>query len=525
MKTDRKQTTSVWMQTEHIFVAAGLMQDAEVDVCIVGAGIAGISTAYLLLREGKSVIVLDDGPVGGGQTQRTTAHLSNAIDDRYVEIERLHGKEGARLAAASHTAAIDRIESLVRAENIACDFERLDGFLFSPSGESRELLQNELAAAQRAGLTQVEQIDRAPLAGFDTGPCLRFPQQGQFHPLKYLRGLSSAILRMGGRIYSQTHVTGIEPGQPARVRTQSGTLIKAGAVVVATNSPINDWLTIHTKQAPYTTYVVGFRVPHGAVAPGLYWDTQDPYHYVRLQRMEAADPLISGDDREEVLIVGGEDHKTGQADDAEARFDRLEQWTRARFPVSSAAQFRWSGQVMETQDGLAFIGRNPLDKDNIYIATGDSGMGMTHGTIAGMLLTDLILGRFNPWSELYNPARKRVGAAATFAGENLNVALQYGAWMTPGDVSSTTEIPPGCGAIVRQGLTKVAALRDEGGTLHELSAVCPHLGCIVQWNHSENTWDCPCHGSRFDRLGHVISGPANADLETLAGHPATVGAS
>lgn len=518
MNTRLEQTTSVWMQSNEIPVQAALTTDIDVDVCVVGAGIAGMTTAYLLLQEGRSVVVLDDGPIGGGQTQRTTAHLSNAIDDRYVEIEGWHGQEGARLAAESHTAAIDRIETIVARENIECDFERLDGYLFSPPGESRDLLEHELQAARRAGLAQIEMVPRAPLAAFDTGNCLRFPGQGQFHPLKYLAGLAQAILRRGGRIFTQTHVDQIKSGPPARIQTRNGPTVTAAAVVVATNSPFNDRLAIHTKQAAYISYVVGFGVPRGSVAKALYWDTQNPYHYVRLQALpadETAGERLGDPQAEELLIVGGEDHKTGQADDAEQRYRRLEEWTRERFPVNGGIRCQWSGQVLETIDGLAFIGRNPLDGPNVFIATGDSGQGMTHGTIAGMLLTDLIVGRQNPWTALYDPARKTLRAAGRFVQENLNVALQYRTWVTGGDVASTQEIAAGTGAVVRRGLTKVAAYRDEAGALHECSAVCPHLGGLVEWNHGESTWDCPCHGSRFDKQGRLLCGPANSDLAPI----------
>src|SRR5262245_27967732 len=225
MRASQEQTTSLWMATVTLPKYASLTSDTRADVCIVGAGIAGMTTAYFLAREGKSVVVLDDGRIAGGQTQRTTAHLSNAIDDRYHEIERLHGHEGARLAAESHTAAIDRIEMIVRDERIECDFERLNGYLFQPPGAAPEPLERELAAARRAGLADVERIPRAPVATFDTGPCLRFPRQGQFHPLRYLAGLAAAIGRHGGRIFTATHVEMIQGGAPARISTDRGLLV------------------------------------------------------------------------------------------------------------------------------------------------------------------------------------------------------------------------------------------------------------------------------------------------------------
>jgi glycine/D-amino acid oxidase-like deaminating enzyme/nitrite reductase/ring-hydroxylating ferredoxin subunit len=505
MDDNTKQTVSVWMDTGPLVEEAPLMESVQADVCIVGAGISGMTTAYLLSKEAKRVIVLDDGPVGGGMTGRTTAHLVNALDDRYFELERLHGEDGARLAAESHTAAIDRIESIVKADQIDCEFERLDGYLFVPPNDAKQILDDELEACLKAGL-KLEKVERAPIESYDTGPALRFPNQGQFHPLKYLAGLAKAIQRNGGRIYTNTHASKIEGGDRATVETGGGAVVTADAVVVATNSPVNDLVAIHTKQAAYQTYVIGARVPRGSVTKALYWDTPDPYHYLRIETVG------KGTGAYDVLIVGGEDHKTGQEDDANRRFGILERWTRQRFPMIEGIEYRWSGEVLEPIDGLAFIGRNPLDEPNVFIATGDSGNGMTHGTIAGILITDLIMGRENEWAELYEPARKTLRALPEFARENLNVAMEYTGLVTPGEVDSIDEIKAGNGAIIRRGLTKVAVYRDEKGEVHERSAICRHLGCVVDWNTLESTWDCPCHGSRYDAYGHVIQGPANSDL-------------
>ena len=510
MKGDSGQTSSIWMATSKEIPSDGaLATDTSADVCIVGAGIAGMTTAYLLAREGKQVIVLDDGPIGGGMTGRTTAHLVNALDDRFYELERLHGERGAQLAAQSHSAAIDRVEMIVQTERIECEFERLDGYLFVPPDESREQLENELKATHRAGLTGIEMVDRAPIKDFDTGKCLRFPRQAQFHPLKYLAGLAKAIRRDGGQIFTLTHAGKIEGGDGARIETSDGHIITAAALVVATNTPVNDRYVIHTKQAAYITYVIGARVPRDSVTKALYWDTPNPYHYLRLESIR--------DDRNAhgILIVGGEDHKTGQADDANKRFAALERWTRTRFPMIEKIEFQWSGQVMEPVDSLAFIGRNPLDEPNVFIATGDSGNGMTHGTIAGILLTDLIIGRENEWETLYDPTRKTLRAMPEFTQENLNVAAQYADLVTAGDVDSPEEIKPGQGAIIRRGSRKVAVYRDDAGAIHERSAVCVHLGCIVDWNSKEKTWDCPCHGSRYDANGKVFQGPANSDLRLV----------
>jgi glycine/D-amino acid oxidase-like deaminating enzyme/nitrite reductase/ring-hydroxylating ferredoxin subunit len=494
---------SVWTATAGLPVRPALAGSHSVDVCVIGAGITGLSTAYQLVLAGKSVIVLDDGPIAGGMSQMSTGHLTNMLDDRYFELEHLHGGAAARLAAESHTAAIERVATIVAREAIDCDFSRLDGYLFLAQGDHRDTLERELAAAHRAGLARVCLEERAPFGSFDSGPCLRFPHVAQFHPTKYLGGLARAIERLGGRIFAETHADSIEGGTPARVKAGRHTLT-ADAVVVATNVPINDRLAIHTKQAPYMTYVIAARVPRGSVPQLLAWDTGDPYYYVRVQH-------FGGDD---LLIVGGEDHKSGQGDSAE-RHARLEAWARRRFPMMKDVEFAWGGQIMETIDYLAFIGRNPGD-DNVYVATGDSGMGLTHGTIAGMLLGDLIQGHENPWAGLYDPSRKPLRAAREFARENLNVARQYADYLTRGDVTSAEEIAAGSGAVMRRGLRKLAIYKDAQGNVHERSAVCPHLGCIVQWNGAEKTWDCPCHGSRFDCHGKVINGPANRDLAPTA---------
>jgi glycine/D-amino acid oxidase-like deaminating enzyme/nitrite reductase/ring-hydroxylating ferredoxin subunit len=490
-------TAPAWQRSPADFPDAGaLHEDTVADVCVVGAGIAGLTTAYLLVRAGKNVVVLEAEQIASGESSRTTAHLASALDDRFTELERLQGEHGARLAAESHAAAIDRIEAIVREESIDCDFARVDGYLFAAPGTTREDLDREREAARRAGL-EVDWVPRAPLPSFDTGPALKFSHQGQFHPARYLAGLARAIRRQGGRIFVHSPVNVFEGGDHPQAATRCGAAVKAAALVVATNTPVNDRVTLHTKQFPYRTYALALALPGQALPRALYWDSGQPYHYVRVGSGPEAD----------LLIVGGEDHKTGQGHDEPARFARLEAWARERFPEAGAVAARWSGQVMEPMDGLAFIGRNPHD-DNVYIATGDSGHGMTHGTIAGLLLSDLILGRDNPWASLYEPARKSLRAAGHFVRENVNAAAQYLDWVTPGEWADIDGLAPGEGAVVREGLRKVAVCRDADGKLHRHSAVCPHLGCIVHWNAAETSWDCPCHGSRFSPGGQVINGPA-----------------
>ena len=494
----------IWTQRASDPQLPTLDTDLIADVCVVGAGIAGLSTAYLLALDGRSVVVLERGRVGGGQSERSTAHLSNALDDRYERIEKLHGLAASRLAAHSHTAAIDRIDTIVNAEWIDCQFERVDGFLFHDPGAPTGL-DGELAAALRAGLP-VERLSRTPVCDLG-GPCLRFPDQAQFQPARYLAGLCGAAERRGVRLFTGAHVSAIEPdesGRTVHLRTRRGARVHAGAVVVATNTPIHERVAIHTKQTAYRTYVIALEIPQGSVSPALYWDDLDPYHYARVHREPGA--------YSDVLIVGGEDQRIGPlaGDEADERYARLDGWARKRFPAVGRTRARWSGEVFEPVDGLAFIGRSP-NTESVFLATGDSGMGLTHGTIAGILIADLVAGRKNPWTKLYDPARKTPRSASRWLRENAATARRYGDWLQPG--ADLDAIAPGEGALVRRGMRKLAVYRDLEGSYHAFSARCRHLGGQVGWNSDDATWDCPCHGARYDCLGRVIEGPANDDLE------------
>lgn len=495
----------VWTAGRPSRPAPRLRANVRADVCVVGGGMAGLSTAYRLATAGRSVAVLEAREPGMGETSRTTAHLVTALDRGWKALTSIHGDALAQLAADSHRAAIEWIERFCDTEVTDCGFARLDGFLFAAPTTAHGVLETELDAARRAGVDGVEMVPRAPLRGYDTGPCLRFPRQAVCHPLRLLAGLRAGIERRGGRVFGRARVDGVESGRPARVHTTSGATVTADAVVIATNSPIACTPALHAKQAPYRSYAIGAAVPRGTVVDALYWDTEEPFHYVRLERSEERD----------VLIVGGEDHKTGQGGGtATERHRRLTTWARRRFPTMGPLAYRWSGQVMESADGLAYIGRAQTNAD-VFVVTGDSGNGMTHGMVAGLLLSDLITGRQSPWQAVYDPGRVRLSAVGSLVKENLNVALQLADWIRPGDVGDPDAIAPGTGAIVRRGLRRLAVYRQPSGQLCERSAVCPHLGCIVRWNAVERTWDCPCHGSRFHPEGSVISGPATRGLAPL----------
>ena len=512
MNVGDERSRSYWMATAPAIEAPPLERDAECDVAIVGAGIAGLSVAYELSRNGRAVIVIDRGRIGRGMTARTTAHLTTECDDRYSELIRVRGEDEARLYHASQVAAVDRIEAVVRDEAIDCDFARLDGYLFAAEEAHEKQLDEEYDACRTLGIGDVHWSERAPVPGLDTGRALRFGGQGRFHPTKYLAGLARAIVAHGGRLHSNTaYVSDEEKHGVVALETEGGASIRAEAAVFATNSPVNTKVAVHTKQVPYRTYVIAGRLPKAAVEDALVWDTwqkrgsDEFYHYVRIQ------PL--GDDAD-LLIVGGEDHRSGEADDMEDRFGRLEAWARRRYPDLGEIEYRWSGQVMETVDFMPFSGRNP-GSGRIYIHTGDSGIGITHGVIGALTISELILGREARFARLLDPGRKpsaSVPALTEFASGVAGAVRDFTEFVRPGDMSSVDELRPGQGAIIREGLSKIAAYRRQDGTLIRRSAACTHMGCVVQWNPFECCWDCPCHGSQFAPEGQVLNGPATKQL-------------
>ncbi len=507
------QHDTVWLETHPMTYKNPLSEDVETNVLIIGGGIAGLTTAYLCLKEGKKVIVVEDGFLGSGETGRTTAHLSNALDDRYFNYEKIFSEDGSKLAAESHADAISEIERIATAENIDCDFKRLKGYLFLHETDEEKSLTEELDATHRAGIP-TKMLDNTPgLADGSDKKSIEFPEQARFHVLKYLEGLQKAILDLGGKIYTHSHAEKItKDGAEA-----NGHKIDASHIVVATNSPVNDFVTMHTKQHAYRTYVVGAKVKKDSVMDALWWDTGDqdskwpsePYHYARLQEL---------DDDYDLLICGGEDHKTGQEDEEDItqdeRYERLEAWTLEHFPQAEEFTYRWSGQVMEPIDSLGYMGKNPGD-DNIYIITGDAGNGMTHTTIGAMIIRDEIVGRTNKYASLYDPARITLKAAGTFIEEGANMAKQYLDWISSTDLKDAHDLDADEGGILTKGFSKIAVYKNSENQVEAFSAVCPHMGCVVHWNSDEKSFDCPCHGSRFDVKGKVMNGPALTDLKKI----------
>ncbi|WP_373047465.1 FAD-dependent oxidoreductase [Vulgatibacter sp.] len=484
---------TLWMEKAPLHHHPRLEGELQADVAVVGAGIAGMTTAWLLQRAGKRVAVIEAGEVGSGETGHTSAHLTAVQDTRWHQIASTFGRESARRLAIGGMEAIALVERLTRELSIDCDFARVPGYLFTESRKDEHELDREVRAAAEAGLA-VSRIDEAPLP-FATAGAIRFEDQAVFHPIAFLRGLARAFVDAGGQIFTGSRVVSVDDGKPCRVHTAHGSVV-ARDVVLATDAPIHDRIRMHSKISPYRTYIVTAKIADPL--PGLFWDTADPYHYIRT--WEAADGPV--------VIVGGADHRVGAVEDTESRYHQLRSWAEPRFGVRTDAC--WSGQVNEPADGLPFIGRNPLSL-HLYVATGFSGTGLVNGIIAGLVLSEELLDRTHPLARLLAATRFKPFAQAKEAivhnAENARYMLGD-RLVPPSEVRSLDEVPRGEGRLVRLGVERLAVYRSDEGGLQAVSPVCTHLGCYVHWNSGERSWDCPCHGSRFDTAGEVIHGPA-----------------
>jgi glycine/D-amino acid oxidase-like deaminating enzyme/nitrite reductase/ring-hydroxylating ferredoxin subunit len=492
-----ESTQSIW---NALTVRPALGREAidrlHVDVAVVGGGITGVTSALLLKDAGLRVALLEARELGSGVTAGTSAHVTAVLDTRYHQLQQSFGKEGAALVARSSRAAIDQIARLVERTRADCDFARVPGYLFTERESGVDELKQELEAARNAGLPAEPSHVPLPLVA-RAGIC--FPGQAQFNPLLYVHGLAANVAGSGSYVFERARVVSVDEGEPCRLHLEHGETLTAGHVILATHVPLNRVL-VTPKLAQYRSYVVSGVAPQSS--PGLFWDTEDPYHYVRRQRV--------GDCYH--WIVGGADHKTGQEPPGPEPFERIAEFA-ARIGLHTIQQ-RWSAQVVESFDGLPLIGRN-AGSERVFVATGFSGNGMTFGTLSAMILRDACLGRHNEYADLYSSARiKPLASLASFIGENVDFPLHLlSDALRPPEVTALGDIAPGEGKTVRLKGQRLAVYRDEHQLLHAVSPVCTHLGCHVKFNHSEKTWDCPCHGSRFATDGSVIDGPAAQKLD------------
>jgi glycine/D-amino acid oxidase-like deaminating enzyme/nitrite reductase/ring-hydroxylating ferredoxin subunit len=493
---DANRNTSLWIDTAGETDYPPLEPGAHFDVAVLGGGIAGLTTAYLLERHGARVCVVEADRVAAGVTAYTTAKVSSLHGTIYQTIESKFGADGARTYGEANEAAKEWMGAFVEEHGIDCDWRRKPSFTYAEEQSDRSMIEQEVEAAQRAGLP-ASYTDETDLP-WPVEAAVRVENQAEFHPRKYLLPMAAKL----SHVYEQTRATGVSAGSPNRIETTRGELT-ADHVVVATHFPFLDRAGFFARMHPERSYALGLRV-NGAAPQGMYLSTDSPSHTVR------SHPTADG----EIVIAGGESHKTGQADEAEA-VQRLEAWARARFDVRSI-EYRWSTQDNMPVDSLPYIGRLLPFQRNIWVATGFMKWGLTNGTAAAMILSDLISGRDNPWADLYDATRiKPIASAGEFVKENVNVGKRFvGDHLSSPDVRSTDEVPAGEARLVRDGAKKLAAYREPDGTLHAVSAVCTHLGCQVKWNTAERSWDCPCHGSRFHWDGTVIQGPAVKPLSS-----------
>lgn len=483
-----------------------LKHKARFDVVIVGGGIAGVTAGYLLKKAGKTVCLLERDRLGSGDTGRTTAHLTYVTDRRITTLAKNFGKETARLVWQAGGAAINTIESIARAECIACKFRRIPGFLHAsltgPGDESSDLKRNADIARQLGfDATYLGAVPRIGVSG------VRFSNQAKFHPLRYLFGVARALAGEGCSIHEESEVTEVEE-KPLAVKV-GDVRVECEYLVIATHVPLMGIaglvgaMLFQSKLVPYSSYAISARLPRGDFPEASFWDTSNPYYYLRIDAGKTADRAI----------FGGEDHKTGQAGDTAERFARLAALLKQLVPKCKVED-RWSGQVIETIDGLPYIGETA---ENQFVATGFAGNGMTFGTLAGMMACDRALGRENPWQDVFDVNRKKLrGGAWTFLKENLDYPYYLlRDRFTKSEAPSARSVKRGEGKVIDVDGKRVARSRDRQGKLHQVSAVCTHMGCLVHWNPAEETWDCPCHGSRFRRTGEVLAGPAETPLEPV----------
>jgi glycine/D-amino acid oxidase-like deaminating enzyme/nitrite reductase/ring-hydroxylating ferredoxin subunit len=475
-----------------------LTGDLEVEVAVVGAGITGVTAAALLKRAGRNVALLEASTLGSGVTGGTTAHLTEALDTRYHKLEKDFGTDGAQLARASTRAAIEKINALADQFGAASEVQRVPGYLFTEDADKSFELETEFEAARRAGAEV--QLSEVPLP-FSVQRGLRFDNQGQLTPLSYLRALARSIPGAGSFFFENTPVLEVEEGEPYRLQTLRGHSVRAKHVLLATHVPFGQ-STFHTKVAQYRSYAVA--APTANPVQGLFWDTADPYHYVR-------SVVLNGTT---YLIVGGEDHKTGKSPEGgpATPFERLTHYIE-RFGLSPTR--RWSAQVVESVDGLPFIGPHKAG-ENLFIASGFSGNGTTFGTLSAMMFHDHVLGRDNPYAELYRATRfKPLTSFVPMVREGADFPAHLLMDRFGGD-GTFDDIARGEGKVVRVGSEHLAVYRDDHGLVQAFSARCTHMGCNVSFNPVEASWDCPCHGSRFSTDGRVLDGPATKALEPRA---------
>jgi glycine/D-amino acid oxidase-like deaminating enzyme/nitrite reductase/ring-hydroxylating ferredoxin subunit len=496
------QSRSFWIDSTLESNYPTLTQDLSVDVAIVGAGLVGITAAYLLKKAGKNVAVIEAEKVGTGVSGHTTAKVTALHQLKYAELIKEIGEEKARLYGESNQAAIEQLAKIVETENIDCDFERKNAYTFAPSSQELDKVKSEVEAATKLGLPAAF-VQETGLP-FKIAGAIKFENQAQFHPRKYLLALAAKIQGEGSYIFEKSRVKTVEGEEPCRVVTENGAIVTAKDVMIATNIPILDQGLFFAKSYPKRSYLIGAWLDPAKDPQGMFIGADNNYRSIRTTPHEG----------KTLLLIGGEGHKVGEVSDTVERYERLAEYARSRFGVNEIA-YRWSTQDMMSFDSLPYIGKLTPMSNHTYVATGFSLWGMTKTTMSAMILSDLILGRDNPWAELYEATRPTPFVTQQSIKQNLDVGMHWVGDRFKGMTEAVEDIGLDQGKVVMVNGKQIATYKDATGQLHQVSAVCSHLGCIVAWNAAEKSWDCPCHGARFNCQGEVLRGPAVSDLKSI----------